>query len=414
MEPVYKLAATEATTRVARPGPVRSGESPELELTILMPCLNEAETVTVCVEKARSFLGRTGIAGEVLVADNGSTDGSQELATLAGARVVAIARRGYGSALHGGIEAARGRFVIMADADDSYDFSRLDDFIEQLRAGATMVIGHRFRGGIRPGAMPLLHRYLGNPVLSFVGRLFFASRIGDFHCGLRGAERAATLRLGLSSPGMEFASEMIVKATLARWRIAEVPTVLSPAGRSRAPHLRSWRDGWRHLRFLLLMSPRWLMLYPGASLIAMGTAAELLILRGPIVIGGVGFDIHTMLYAAAATVLGVQLVLFSLVARTVGVIKGLLPITPSLARFLRIFTLERGILLGLTLGAAGFALAAYSVASWAQGRLAALDPVTMMRVAIPSVTLMLGGAEVVFASFLLGLIDVSGQDRDDS
>jgi glycosyltransferase involved in cell wall biosynthesis len=385
-----------------------------LELTILMPCLNEAETVGTCVRKARGFLERTGIDGEVLVADNGSSDGSPELAREAGARIVPIAVKGYGSALLGGIEAARGRFVIMADADDSYDFSRLDAFVEGLRAGNTMVIGHRFRGGIRPGAMPPLHRYLGNPVLSFIGRLFFSSRIGDFHCGLRGVERAAALRLGLHAPGMEFASEMIVKATLAGWRIAEVPTVLSPAGRSRPPHLRSWRDGWRHLRFLLLMSPRWLMLYPGIALIVAGTAAELLILRGPIVIGGVGFDIHTMLYAAGATVLGVQLVLFSLVARTVGVLKKLLPMTPSLARFLRVFTLERGILLGLSLGLAGFTLAVYSVASWAHARLAALDPVTMMRVAIPSVSLMLAGAEIVFASFLLSLIDVRTDGANES
>jgi len=385
-----------------------------LELTILMPCLNEAETVGTCVRKARGFLERTGIDGEVLVADNGSSDGSPELAREAGARIVPIAQKGYGSALLGGIEAARGRFVIMADADDSYDFSCLDAFVEGLRAGNTMVIGHRFRGGIRPGAMPALHRYLGNPVLSFIGRLFFSSRIGDFHCGLRGVERAAALRLGLHAPGMEFASEMIVKATLAGWRIAEVPTVLSPAGRSRPPHLRSWRDGWRHLRFLLLMSPRWLMLYPGIALIVAGTAAELLIVRGPIVIGGVGFDIHTMLYAAGATVLGVQLVLFSLVARTVGVLKRLLPMTPSLARFLRVFTLERGILLGLSLGLAGFALAVYSVASWAHARLAALDPVTMMRVAIPSVSLMLAGAEIVFASFLLSLIDVRTDGANES
>jgi len=406
MNSAFNLAAAEAMSAAPRTAAVRVGEAAGLELTVLMPCLNEAETVGACVRKARSFLDRTGIAGEVLVADNGSTDGSLELASAAGARVVRITRKGYGSALLGGIEAARGRYVIMADSDDSYDFSRLDDFVAQLRAGATMVIGHRFRGGIRPGAMPLLHRYLGNPVLSFVGRLFFSSRIGDFHCGLRGVQRDAALSLGLSSPGMEFASEMIVKATLARWRVAEVPTVLSPAGRSRRPHLRSWRDGWRHLRFLLLMSPRWLMLYPGAFLIAAGTAAELLILRGPIVIDGVGFDIHTMLYAAGATVLGVQLVLFSLVARTVGVLKNLLPMTPSLARFLRIFTLERGIVLGLTLGLGGIALATYSVLSWAHQQLAALDPVTMMRVAIPSVTLMLGGAEVVFASFLLSLIDV--------
>jgi glycosyltransferase involved in cell wall biosynthesis len=377
-----------------------------LELTILMPCLNEAETVATCVRKAAGFLQRTGIAGEVLVADNGSSDGSIELARAAGARIVCVAQRGYGSALRAGMEAARGRFVIMADADDSYDLENLDAFVAGLRAGNTMVMGHRFRGGIRSGAMPLLHRYLGNPLLSFVGRLFFSSPIGDFHCGLRGVERAAVLNLGLCSPGMEFASEMVVKATLAGWRIAEVPTVLSPAGRSRPPHLRSWRDGWRHLRFLLIMSPRWLMLYPGACLIAVGTAAELAILRGPVVIDGVGFDIHTMLYAAGATVMGVQLVLFSLVARTVGVLKNLLPMTPALMRFLRVFTLERGIVLGLSLGVFGLALAAYSVVSWAQARLAALDPVAMMRVAIPSVTLMLAGAEIVFASFLLGFIDV--------
>ena len=381
-------------------------EAGALELTILMPCLNEAETVATCVRKARSFLERTGIAGEVLVADNGSGDGSIELALAAGARVAPVARRGYGAALLGGLENARGRFVIMADADDSYDFSQLDDFVAALRAGNTMVIGHRFRGGIRPGAMPFLHRYLGNPALSFAGRLFFSARIGDFHCGLRGVERNAALALGLRSAGMEFASEMIVKATLAGWRISEVPTVLSPDGRSRAPHLRTWRDGWRHLRFLLMMSPRWLMLYPGLCLVGLGTAAEVAIMHGTIAVDGVGFDIHTMLYAAGAAILGVQLVLFSLVARTIGVLKDALPMTPALARFLRIFTLERGIVVGLTLALAGFALAVYSVVSWAQARLGALDPVTMMRVAIPSVTLMLAGAEIVFASFVLGFIDI--------
>jgi hypothetical protein len=392
----------------------RPASRSSLELTILMPCLDEAETVETCVRKARGFLERSGIEGEVLVADNGSTDGSPELACAAGARVVRIERKGYGSALIGGIDAARGRFVIMADADDSYDFSKLDAFVDALRAGNTMVIGHRFRGGIRPGAMPMTHRYLGNPVLSFVGRLFFSSDIGDFHCGLRGFDRAAALQLGLRAPGMEFASEMIVKATLAHWRIAEVPTVLSPDGRSRPPHLRSWHDGWRHLRFLLMMSPRWLMLYPGTCLIGIGVAAELVILHGPVVIGGVGFDIHTMLYAAGATILGTQLVLFSLLARTIGVLKNLLPMSPPLARFLRIFTIERGILLGLLLGLAGFGLAGYSVESWAHARLAALDPATMMRVAIPSVTLMLAGAEIIFASFLLGFIDVRATSAGDS
>jgi len=385
----------------------------ELELTILMPCLNEAETVATCVRKAREFLARTGIAGEVLVADNGSCDGSVELARQAGARVVRIAQQGYGCALLGGLRAAHGRFVIMADADDSYDFSQLDPFIEQLRASNQLDVGHRFRGGIRPGAMPALHRYLGNPLLSFAGRLFFSSRVGDFHCGLRGVERTAVLQLGLSSPGMEFASEMIVKATLAGWRIAEVPTTLAAAGRSRPSHLRSWRDGWRHLRFLLMMTPRWLMLYPGLALVVLGTMAELVILRGTIVIRGVGFDIHSMLYAAGATVLGVQLVLFSLLARTVGVVKNLLPMSRSLARFLRLFTLERGILLGLSLATGGFALAVYSVVSWAHARLGALDPSEMMRIAIPSVTLMLTGAEIFFASFLLGFIDVRPSSTGD-
>lgn len=381
-----------------------------LELTILMPCLNEAETVATCVRKARGFLQRTGVAGEVLVADNGSTDGSAELARAAGARVIAIAAKGYGSALRGGIEAARGRFVIMADADDSYDFAQLDGFLAALRAGHEMVIGHRFRGGIRPGAMPWLHRYIGNPVLSFLGRLFFSCRIGDFHCGLRGVERAAALRLGLRAPGMEFASEMIVKAVLAGWRIGEVPTVLSPAGRSRPPHLRSWRDGWRHLRFLLIMSPRWLLLYPGLLLIVVGSVAEVLISHGPLVIHGVGFDIHTMLYAAGATILGLQLVLFSVIGRTIGVLKGLLPVTAKLRLFLRAFTVERGIALGGTFGLAGLALAVYSLDTWFRARFGALDPLTAMRVVITSVTLMLAGGEILFASFLLGLIDVRADE----
>ena len=389
-------------------------ESSSLELTILMPCLNEAETVATCVRKARGFLERTRIEGEVLVADNGSADGSPELARTAGARVVHISQKGYGSALLGGIRAARGKFVIMADADDSYDFSQLDAFVDSLRAHYDMVIGHRFRGGIRPGAMSALHRYLGNPLLSFAGRLFFSSHIGDFHCGLRGVHRAAVLRLGLNSPGMEFASEMIVKATLAGWRIAEVPTTLSPAGRSRPPHQRSWRDGWRHLRFLLMMTPRWLMLYPGLILIGVGTAAQVALYHAPIVVGRVGFDIHTMLYAAGGTVLGAQLVLFSILARSVGVLKDLLPMSPSLARLLRVFTLERGILLGLALGLAGLGLAVYSLGRWASIELGPLDPPAMMRVAIPSVTLMLTGAEIVFASFLLGFIDLRARGASDS
>ena len=414
MESALRSADTTASgSRQAQPA-APPAEVSSLELTILMPCLDEAETIATCVRKARGFLERTGIEGEVLVADNGSRDGSPEIARASGARVVHVAQKGYGSALLGGMHAARGTFVIMADADDSYDFSQLDAFVASLRTHNDMVIGHRFRGGISPGAMPALHRYFGNPVLSFVGRLFFSSHIGDFHCGLRGVNRAAVLKLGLTSPGMEFASEMIVKATLAGWRIAEVPTTLSPAGRSRPPHLRSWRDGWRHLRFLLMMTPRWLMLYPGLTLFGVGTAAQVALYHAPIVIGRVGFDIHTMLYAAGATVLGVQLVLFSILARSVGVLKGILPMSPALARLLRVFTLEGGILVGLFLGLTGFGLAAYSLGRWASIELGPLDPPAMMRIAIPSVTLMLTGAEIVYASFLLGFIDLRAARPDDS
>jgi hypothetical protein len=378
---------------------------PAVELTILMPCLNEAETVAACVAKARGFLQRTGVHGEVLVADNGSTDGSQRLAREAGARVVDVPARGYGAALLGGIVAAQGRFVIMGDADESYDFANLDAFVERLRAGDQLVMGNRFAGGVAKGAMPPLHRYLGNPVLSFIGRLLFRSRIGDFHCGLRGFHRDAIRSLALGSPGMEFASEMVVKATLAGFRIGEVPTRLSPDGRSRPPHLRSWRDGWRHLRFLLMMSPRWLLLYPGLGLLLVGLVAQLAILGGPIIVAGIGFDIHTMLYAAGASILGLQLMIFSLLARAVGCVKGVLPMTPPLRRLWERITLERGIVAGATIGACGLALAVHSVRLWAEAHLGALDPTAMMRYAIPSVTLMIAGAEIVFASFVLSFIE---------
>ncbi|HAM24131.1 MAG TPA: dolichol-P-glucose synthetase, partial [Actinobacteria bacterium] len=245
-----------------------------------MPCLDEAETIETCIRKAQGYLQRSGVAGEVLIADNGSTDGSQELARALGARVVDVPRRGYGAALIAGIHQAQGRFIIMGDADDSYDFSALDPFVTALRGGADLVMGNRFAGGIAPGAMPALHRYLGNPVLSFIGRLFFRSPIGDFHCGLRGFRREAALELDLRTTGMEFASELVVKATLAQQRVVEVPTTLSPDGRSRPPHLRSWRDGWRHLRFLLLYSPRWLFLYPGLLVMALGTLGLVLLGTG--------------------------------------------------------------------------------------------------------------------------------------
>lgn len=374
------------------------------ELTILMPCLNEAATVAGCVGKARDFLRRAGIEGEVLVADNGSSDGSAERAAAAGARVVAVADRGYGAALRAGVEAAKGRYVIMGDADDSYDFGRLERFVEALRAGHSLVMGNRFKGGILPGAMPAMHRYVGNPILSFIGRLFFRTRIGDFHCGLRGFDRQAMLRLGLRTPGMEFASEMVVKAVLAGWRIAEVPTTLAPDGRGRPPHLRSWRDGWRHLRFLLLFSPRWLFLYPGLALLVMGSVVTTALYFSPLRIGGAGLDIHTMLYAAAGTLLGLQLCLFALFARVSAQAAGLLPRQPLVDRLLRTVTLERGLLAGIGIAFIGFVWSAAAFWQWHDTGFGALDPRAMMRETIPASALMVGGMEVALASFLLSVL----------
>jgi len=374
------------------------------ELTILMPCLDEAATVGRCVAKARGFLERAGIAGEVLVADNGSADGSAALAESAGARVVAVAERGYGAALAAGIAAASGRYVIMGDADDSYDFSRLEAFVEKLRQGYPLVMGNRFRGGIRPGAMPALHRYLGNPVLSFIGRLLFRVRVGDFHCGLRGFDREAVRGLDLRTTGMEFASELVVKAALAGWRVAEVPTTLDPDGRGRAPHLRSWRDGWRHLRFLLLFSPRWLFLYPGLGLLALGAALMTALYFAPLRFFGVGLDIHSMLYASAAALLGLQLCLFALFARVSAQNAGLLPRQPALEKLLRALTLERGLLLGLFAALAGFAWSAAAFWQWREAGFGPLDPRVVMRDTIPAAALMVGGMELMLASFLLSVL----------
>jgi glycosyltransferase involved in cell wall biosynthesis len=376
-----------------------------MELTVLMPCLNEAATVGTCVAKARGFLERAGIAGEVLVADNGSDDGSRELARKAGARVVDAPQRGYGAALAAGIAAARGRYVIMGDADDSYDFSRLEGFVEKLRAGHPLVMGNRFKGGIREGAMPWLHRYLGNPVLSFIGRLLFRAKVGDFHCGLRGFDREAVRSLDLRTPGMEFASELVVKASLAGWRIAEVPTTLHPDGRGgRAPHLRSWRDGWRHLRFLLLFSPRWLFLYPGLALLALGIALTIALYFSPLRIGRAGLDIHSMLYASAAGILGLQLCLFALFARVSAQNAGLLPRQRALEALLRVATLERGLLFGLATAASGFVWSAVAFWHWREAGFGVLDPRVVMRDTIPATSLMIGGMEVMLASFLLSVL----------
>jgi glycosyltransferase involved in cell wall biosynthesis len=387
----------------------------DLELTVLMPCLNEAQTLEVCIRKARGAMDELGVAGEVLIADNGSTDGSQALAEEGGARVVDVSERGYGAALRAGIAAARGRFIVMADADDSYDLGALAPFLEQLRAGHDLVMGNRFRGGVAPGAMPPLHRYLGNPVLTFIGRLFFRSPCRDFHCGLRGFTRAAARRMDLRSRGMEFASEMVVKATVMKMNICEVPTTLQPDGRNRPPHLRSWRDGWRHLRFLLMYSPRWLFLLPGLALMLVGLVLGAVLVWRPLSIGGVTLDIHTLLYCAGMVAIGFQAVLFAVLTRVFAVTEGLLPATPFYSRLFRHVTLEAGLLTGAGLVLLGLVGSLSAVAYWSRQQLGEIDPTVTMRAVIPSVLALVLGCQTVLFSFffsILGLRRVNtGDDK---
>ena len=363
------------------------------ELTVLMPCLNEALTVQACIKSAFQFLARAGVDGEVLISDNGSTDGSRELAEAAGARVIHAPIKGYGGALLAGIGAARGRFIIMGDADCSYDFSNLDAFLEKLRQGADLVLGNRFKGGIEPGAMPFLHRYLGNPVLSYIGRLFFRIRVGDFHCGLRGFSKDAVQRLGLVTPGMEFASEMVAKAALAKLDVQEVPTSLRPDGRDRPPHLRTWRDGWRHLRFLLLFCPRWLFLYPGIALLAAGVLAFGVLQRGPVNFSSVGLGIHSLLYMGGAAVLGMQLIQLALLTKWMGVLSGIVEEPSWMRNLAPYFSVEIGLCSGLGLFVVGFVWSLRLVYTWGTGGFGALDPSLAMREAIPSVTLMIVGVQ---------------------
>ena len=386
-------------------------EASELELTILMPCLDEEETIGLCIAKAQQTLKANAIRGEVLVADNGSTDRSREIAEQLGARVVRVERKGYGAALLGGIAAARGRFVIMGDADDSYDFANLMPFVEELRAGRDLVMGNRFRGGIAPGAMPPLHRYLGNPVLTAFGRLFFKSPSGDFHCGLRGFRREAIERLDLRTTGMEFASEMVVKATLLGLSITEVPTTLSRDGRSRAPHLRSWRDGWRYLRFLLLFSPRWLFLYPGFALIAVGAAMFALILPGPRTIAGVTFDVNTLMYASAAVVLGTQSVIFATFTKVYAVTHGLHPPDPRLDRLFRIVTLETGVVVGAILLLVGLVGSMIAVDFWGERSFGDLDPRQTLRLIIPATLFLALGFQIILSSFFLSVLGLATRGK---
>jgi glycosyltransferase involved in cell wall biosynthesis len=375
-----------------------------IELSVVMPCLNERETVGVCVRKAMGALKDSGIPGEVIVADNGSTDGSVELAQAEGARVVNIEQKGYGSALKGGILAARGKYVLMADSDDSYDFGHAPRFVQQLRTGSDLVMGNRFQGGISDKAMPFLHRYLGNPVLSGIGRLFFGSPCGDFHCGMRGFRRDSFLQMDIRSTGMEFASEMVVKATLMRMKVSEVPTTLNPDGRNRPPHLRTWRDGWRHLRFLLMYSPRWLFLYPGIALMLVGLAGCVLLLPGRRVFHGIGLDVHTLLYAFVAILLGFQLIAFATFTKVFAITEGLLPEDPRLNRMFRWVTLETGLLLGGVLMLLGVGGSIFAVSGWARQSFGALDIEHTLRIVMPSVFALTMGVQITFSSFFLSIL----------
>jgi len=377
-----------------------------LELSIVMPCLNEAETLGRCIEKANAYLERSGILGEVVVADNGSTDGSIGIAESLGARVVHVSEKGYGNALKAGIGGARGRFCIMGDSDDSYDFSELDPFVSKLREGYDIVVGNRFRGGIKPGAMPFLHKYLGNPVLSFLGKFLFRARINDFHCGLRGFRQDIVERLNLRSPGMEFASEMIVKSSIYRLKMCEVPTVLSKDGRSRPPHLRTWRDGWRHFRFLLIYSPKWLFLYPGLALFFAGMLLGGIILKMPLRINDVLFDTNTLLYAMGASVVGFQLFIFWLFTRKYATQVGLLPESYSISRWGQFFSLENLLRLGVLCLIAGLWGTYNALASWQAVNFGKLDYPTSLKQVIPSVFLIIQGVQLCFSSFFMGVLDI--------
>ena len=387
--------------------PSRLQAEGDIELSIVMPCLNESATIGTCIKKALGAMTQHGIRGEVIVADNGSTDGSQELATALGARVVPIARRGYGSALRGGIAAARGRFVLMGDADDSYDFTQVNAFVTKLREGYDLVMGNRFQGGILPGAMPPLHQYLGNPVLTAIARLLFKSQFGDIYCGLRAFRREAIERLQLRTLGMEYATEMVVKATAFGLRVTEIPTILSPDGRERPPHLRTWRDGWRTLRFLLLYSPRWLFLYPGIFSLVLGVVVSGLLLRGPLTIGNVAFDVDTLLFAAMAILIGFQSIIFATFTKLFAISEGLLPEDTRLSQMFRYVTLEVGLIVGILLILAGTGAWGLGLAYWRSYHFGALDPEKTLRIVIPGLVCFTLGFQTILSSFFLSVLGMS-------
>lgn len=377
------------------------------ELSVVLPCLNEEATVALCIEQIRKTLQANHISGEIIVADNGSADRSREIARDMGARVVLVESRGYGNALMGGINAAQGKYIVMGDADCSYDFSQIPIFLDKLRAGYELVVGNRFRGGIRPGAMPFLHQYFGNPLLTGVGRLFFKAPCHDFYCGLRGFTRAAYERMGLRTTGMEFANEMVVKASLFKMSLCEVPTTLSPDGRRGRSHLRTWHDGWRGLRFLLLYSPRWLFFYPGLGLLLVGSAGALWLLPGTRRVGHVFLDIHTLLYAVVAMLTGFQAVVFAFFTKVFAITEGLLPEDPRLTRAFRVFNLEKGLLGGTVLLITGMGIASHSLYLWNRAGFGPMNPVVLVRLVAAAMVSITLGVETIFASFFLSILGLA-------
>lgn len=378
--------------------------SDQIELTIIMPCLNEALTLETCIRKAQAFLESSGIRGEVVIGDNGSTDGSQEIARRCGAIVVDVPARGYGAALYGATLGSRGKYVIMGDSDDSYDFSNLMPFVEKLREGYDLVMGNRFKGGIKPGAMPWKNRYIGNPALTTIGRVLFRCPASDFHCGLRGYSIAAFRTMDLVTSGMEYASEMVIKATLLHLKIAEVPTTLSPDGRNRPPHLRPWRDGWRHLRFMALYSPKWLFFYPGLILMGLGIMGLVALVPGPKTLAGVTFDVNTLLYAAAAVLIGFQCVSFAVLAKGFAVTQGLLPSGRLVKTAVETVRTEFGIIAGAAMILAGLIGSILAFTVWGSESFGSLDPTRSLRIVIPSILGLLLGGQTLLAGFLLDVM----------
>lgn len=383
-----------------------------IEVSVVMPCLNEVRTLGICIEKAQRCLAESEIRGEVIVADNGSQDGSVELAERMGARVVHETKKGYGAALKAGIAAARGEYIIMGDCDDSYDFSSLQPFVEQLREGYDLVIGNRFLGGIAPGAMPPAHRYFGNPLLSAIGRTLFRTKeIGDFYCGLRGFRRDAVQQLNLHSDGMEFALEMIVKASMHRHKLTEVPTTLSPDGRDREPHLRRFRDGWRSVRFYFLMAPRWMFAFPGLVLLVSGIVLTLRLLLGPIRMGNITFDYHTLLYASAAIILGYQALLLAVFAKLMATQSGLHPSHTRLEPLKGRGTLMYFFTLGLLFSLVGVGCGVVATSFWSRTGFGELPPDKMTRIVIMSVLFLVVGGQTMMAGFYFGLYNLVGEHR---